>query len=143
MLYVIMLTLRMKSDMTLPHDISVNPLPITGILLYLGNGETKYECISPQWSEVRALVLSRNKLAVSLKRMRGVSVYLHTYINFTFTPICLTYQLSKHTAENYTGQLPPLLKSPSCKWCFSAAECMVYHRATEKFSSNSIIDSGL
>ena len=74
MLYVLMLTMRSKSDLNLTGTHSGNSPPIIkGILLYLGNEETKYETISPQWAEMRALVLSRNKLAVNLKRMGDVS----------------------------------------------------------------------
>jgi hypothetical protein len=72
MLYVLMLTMRSKSDLNVIDDPSSNSLPMKGILLYLGNEETKYETISPQWAEMRALVLSRNKLAVNLKRMGDV-----------------------------------------------------------------------
>ena len=71
--------MRSKSDLNLVER-NASSSPIRGILLYLGNEETKFESISPQWAEVRALVLSRNKLAVNLKRMGDVSIIL-TYIN--------------------------------------------------------------
>lgn len=72
MLYVLMLTIRRKSDVDSVGRHFEESLPVTGILLYLGNEETKQEVVSLQWTEVRALVLSRNKLAVDLKRMNEV-----------------------------------------------------------------------
>lgn len=74
MLYVLMLTMRNKISLNLPDAQyrSTISSPIKGILLYLGNEETKHEAIAPQWAEVRALILSRNKLAVNLKRMGDV-----------------------------------------------------------------------
>ncbi len=86
MLYVIMLTLRSKSDFYLSDNNnniyqdsnSSNSKrsihPIKGLLLYLGSEETKHEVISPQWAEVRALMSSRNKLAISLKKTNEVRI---------------------------------------------------------------------
>lgn len=118
MLYVIMLTMRSKNNLDVSMNQPSTALPIQGILLYLGNEETKYETISPQWAEVRSLILSRNKLAVNLKRMGDVT---------------------GNSTGKYTSQLPPLLKNQTCKWCFSASECMVYHRAVaDKSKGDSI-----
>jgi hypothetical protein len=117
MLYVMMLTMRSKNNVDLMMtDESLATSLVRGVLLYLGNEETKYEAILPQWAEIRALIVSRNNLAVNLKRMGD---------------------FSSSTTDKYTSQLPPVLRNQSCKWCFAAAECMVYHRAVEDKSSSS------
>ena len=108
MLYVMMLSMRSKTNLDSMLTQSYSHLPIEGVLLYLGNEDTKFETVSPQWAEVRALVLSRNKLAVNLNRMGEVA---------------------SNSTDKYTSQLPSLIRNQSCKWCFSAAECMLYHRA--------------
>jgi hypothetical protein len=80
-----------------------------GLLLYLGSSresETKWEVISPSWSEIRALIQVRNTLA---------------------------YHLNNGQSESgLTSTLPPLLRNRTCESCFQAAECLMYHLSHEK-----------
>lgn len=70
--------------------------------------ETKSDYIFPKWCDIKALVQSRNNLAM----------YLHA--------------LSDAKLQLQGVRLPPLIRSPSCcETCFQAAECMHYHLAIE------------
>lgn len=53
---------------------------VEGLLLYLSEGESFSEVISPDWSEIRALILARNTLARFLTR---TSTELSTKVNCT------------------------------------------------------------
>lgn len=78
-----------------------------GIILYMSEQEQRLDLIQPAWPEVRALILSRNQLAVSIK-----------------------------AGQTIAGQdkvvLPAILNDKfNCEGCFQAAECVTYHAAYE------------
>lgn len=81
-------------------------IPKHGLIVYLSPEETKVDLIKPSWSEVRALIMSRNKLATFI---RDVS-------------------LGVNSTGASKSPLPPLLHSPfDCQYCYQASECMTYH----------------
>jgi len=107
-LYMMMLLLRdrcaiMRTD---NDEKAIKTTDYTkGILLYIGSkdSQTKLEVIIPTWLEMKALIQIRNSLATSIRKMKKKSC---------------------------ASALPPMLRRQTCEWCFQAAECMVYHKAS-------------
>lgn len=74
--------------------------------MYLSPEETKVDLIKPSWSEVRALIMSRNKLATFIRDAA----------------------LGVNSSGASKSPLPPLLQSHfDCQYCYQAAECLIYH----------------
>ena len=110
MLYILSLILRERSPIqkAIQTNTSENFIPLPprhGLLLYVTPEKTVVEIVSPTWHDLRALILSRNKLALSLKK----------------------------ASELGQNRLPTLLKkSFECEGCFHASTCMMYHAALER-----------
>jgi len=110
MLYILSLIMRERTPIqqVIQNNISGSfaPLPPRhGLLLYVTPEKTVVEVVSPTWHDIRALILSRNKLALSLKK----------------------------ASELGQNRLPPMLKkSFECEGCFHASTCMIYHAALER-----------
>lgn len=88
----------------------VKSCPSHGVILYISPEELKLDLISPSWTEMRALLLSRNSLAGYIRDAAvGVS--------------------SSGVAKT---PLPPLLRDAhECQYCYQAAECAVHHAGLE------------
>lgn len=110
MLYILTLIIRERSPVQkeIKSDILQNFLPLPprhGILLYIAPEKTVVEIVSPTWHDLRALIISRNKLALGLKK----------------------------ASELGQNRLPPMLRKPfDCEGCFHASTCMMYHAAQER-----------
>lgn len=80
------------------------------MILYISPEELKLDLISPSWTDMRALMLSRNSLAGYIRDAAvGVS--------------------SSSVAKT---PLPPLLREVhECQYCYQAAECAVHHAGLE------------
>lgn len=96
LLYLLLLRLRHYS---LPGTIYSKhyPAPSFGLLVYLNDEEQRMDLIEPQWSEIVALIQSRNQLAG----------YLHNGSGHPLPPIINDFH--------------------RCSNCFFAGECMVQH----------------
>ncbi len=122
-LYIMLMNLRDKSfafnrkgqqplmrsaNQASENDKNVNLLTKYGVLLYINNNEdVKVDLIWPLWLEIRALMISRNSLAKSLRNS-------------------ITAPYESQTT------LPPMIRSTyECSYCYSATECMIYHTAIE------------
>lgn len=77
------------------------------------------DLVRPSWSDVRALLMTRNAIASHLW-----AVSSHDYRD--------------PAKDRLPVPLPPLLKSPhDCQHCFQAAECLLLHAALEGGSEGS------
>lgn len=100
-----------------------------GLLLHLSEGETRFEVITPQWDEIRSLILSRNELA--------------HYLRTSSAPSALESGPPSQIPCNPLAQfeprspLAPMLNKPhECGYCYQAAECMVHHAVMEGGSAS-------
>jgi hypothetical protein len=79
------------------------------VILYISPEELKLDLISPSWTEMRALIFSRNQLA--------------GFIRNANTGTGTTTSASP---------LPPLLQDAhECQYCYQAAECVAHHAVLE------------
>jgi hypothetical protein len=91
-------------------------IPKHGLIVYINAEETKVDLIKPSWMEVRALILSRNKLAGLIRDASTVAA-----------SGCGTGD-----AAALAVPLAPMLHSAfDCQHCYQASECMAYHGALE------------
>ena len=105
------LALRIRELSAVSACITDLAAPRCGVLLYLNAEGFDYDIITPDWEDVKQLILARNLIALYSKR-----------------------------AEEATSNspLPPMLRSVNeCSRCFRAAECMVTHAALENGSPES------
>lgn len=92
-----------QSPTPTPTPIHLQP-PTHGILLYLNGEQTKSETITPQWTEICSLIISRNELTKHIK----------------------------HSNDLTTRPFPPLIyRNSECERCYKGSECMSYHAAIE------------
>jgi DNA replication ATP-dependent helicase Dna2 len=86
-----------------------------GFLVYLSNDGVACESVLPVWDELRSLMIARNRCALSA---RGPSSGPLRY-------------------DSPLG-LPPVIRQPNdCQRCYQAAECMLYHAASENGTAQS------
>jgi len=92
-------------------------LPQHGVIVYLNSEETKVDLIRPHWSEMCALLASRNKLATNIRDSSSTS----------------SVGTGSSSYGGGSGRvLPPMLHSVfDCQHCYQASECMVTHAALE------------
>jgi hypothetical protein len=88
--------------------------PTQGVILYISPEELKLDLICPSWTEMRALLLSRNALAGYIRDAAA--------------------GVSSNSASK--SPLPPLLRDAhECQYCYQAAECVAHHAGLENGSA--------
>jgi hypothetical protein len=76
------------------------------LILYINEKDLKVDLIEPNWIEIRALMMTRNQLAVDIR--------------------------SAFRVDSSTSTLPPMLKNLNdCQYCYQAAECLLLHATVE------------
>jgi hypothetical protein len=122
-LYVLMLTLRERlafagssegSDIdngaSDPSNHARRKYTDHGVLVHISNEQTRMDLVQASWTDVRLLLMNRNRLAGYSKEADGGKV----------------------------GSLPPMIKEPNtCQYCYQAAECVAHHATAEHGSAAS------
>lgn len=139
-LYILLMMLRQRSP---AHSLfqhshqsqEEEEVAYYGVILYLNESEVKVDYISPQWYEMIALIRSRNQLAKHIHQCNQAVVLAQKKSNPTTSDsaeesIILTAY--SNNLQAIPNRLPPVLQSINeCSFCYSAAECMMYHAAIE------------
>jgi hypothetical protein len=139
MLYALMMAVRgrggaaQSATVSLPEDVfsyagtlangdaaylQAETLPTQGLILYISPEELKLDLIHPSWTEMRALIFSRNQLAGFIRNAN--------------------IGAESSTTATAASALPPLLRDAhECQYCYQAAECVAYHAVLESGTARS------
>jgi hypothetical protein len=86
------------------------------VILYISPEELKLDLISPSWTEMRALIFSRNQLAGFIRNAN----------------------IGAGSSTPAASPLPPLLRDAhECQYCYQAAECLAHHAVLESGTARS------
>lgn len=88
------------------------------------------EAVQPAWDDIRSLLVARNRFALATRGSSTVSHWRNSSSSDALTPAQGALRYESALA------LPQLLKMPGeCTRCYQAAECMLYHVASENGSA--------